>query len=215
MKGIPSLLRLEEHRAMSRITLSGRVLDLGGDKNSNYVTYFKGTFTTTTVNISEKSKPDIVHDLEHPIPLADASYDGALLINVLEHVFNYRQLLQESVRILRPGGTVVIVVPFLFPIHPSPYDFHRFTEMALRRECESAGLEHIEVWPLGSGVFAARYLMLDRLLPKPLRALNFYTFRYVVMLADTCVVRVVRMLGKKYVPGDYALGFCVHATKRS
>jgi SAM-dependent methyltransferase len=205
--GIPSLLRLEEHRALSGITLSGRVLDLGGDKNSEYLRFFKGQFDTTSVNMSGQAKPDIMHNLEEPLPMADASYDHALLINVLEHIFDYRALLREAKRVVRPGGSVVIVVPYLFPVHPSPEDFHRFTGSALMRELAVAGLHEVQVQALGGGVFRARYLLLDRLLPKPLRMLNFYTGRYVTYALDRLLVALTEALGKRYLPADYALGY--------
>ncbi len=210
---IPSLLRLEEHKALSAITLSGRVLDLGGDKNSEYLRFFRGQFKTTTLNLNEKSKPDIMHDLEKPLPIADESYDHVLLINVLEHIFEYHTLLREAVRILKQGGSIVVVVPFLFPIHPSPEDYHRFTSSALSKELALAGLKDISVSSLGGGVFASRYLLLDRLLPKPLRILNFYTCRYLMYVLDAFIEWLAIFQKKKYNKGDYALGYCAVAHK--
>ena len=208
---IPSLLRLEEHKALASIALSGRVLDLGGDKNSEYLRFFRGTFDTTTLNFSPEARPDIMHDLEKPLPIENASYDHVLLINVLEHIFDYRALLQEARRVVKPGGSIVIVVPYLFPVHPSPEDYHRFTASALKKELEVAGLRDIRVETLGGGVFAARYLLLDRLLPRPLRIINFYTGRYITRGLDVLFIQVSRVLGKKYAPGDYALGYCAVA----
>lgn len=210
---IPSLLRLEEHRALSGITLSGRVLDLGGDKNSNYLRFFKGTFETFTVNMAPATKPDLVHDLEQKLPLADASYDHVLLINVLEHIFNYQQLLVESARVLKSGGTLVIVVPFLFPYHPSPGDYRRFSASALEKELSQVGLQSITVSPLGGGVFETAYLLIDRLLPKLLRAINFYTVRFVAVGLDRLLETVGRMARKKYQASDYALGFVAIGNK--
>ena len=208
---IPSLLRIEEHKALSGVTLSGRALDLGGDKNSEYLRFFRGTFDTTTLNFSPEARPDIVHDLEQTLPIKDGSYDHALLINVLEHIFDYRALLQEARRVVKPGGSIVIVVPYLFPVHPSPEDYHRFTASALKKELEVAGLRDIRVQALGGGVFAARYLLLDRLLPRPLRIISFYTARYAAYGLDAFLIALTRMLGKKYVPEDYALGYCAVA----
>jgi len=210
---IPSLLRTEEHKALSHITLSGCVLDLGGDKNSEYLRFFGGTFETTTLNFSPSARPDIVHDLEQPLPIDTGSYDYVLLINVLEHIFEYRALLREAARVVKPGGGIVIVVPFLFPVHPSPEDYHRFTASALRKEMEVAGLQGVSVQALGGGVFATRYLLLDRLLPKPLRVLNFYTVRYVAHALDALFVGLARASGKKYDTSDYALGYVVVASK--
>jgi SAM-dependent methyltransferase len=211
--GIPSLLRLEEHKALSRLTLSGKVLDLGGDKNSEYLRFFGGVFTTTTLNMSPETRPDILHDLEKPLPIESGSYDHVLLINVLEHIFEYRALLTEAMRVLKPGGSIVILVPFLFPVHPSPEDFHRFTASALQKELHAVGLEHASVRPLGGGVFAVRYLLLDRLLPKPLRLFNFYTVRYAAYALDALFMDFARIGGKKYDASDYALGYCAVASK--
>jgi SAM-dependent methyltransferase len=210
---IPSLLRLAEHKALSSITLSGRVLDLGGDKNSEYLRFLQGTFTTTTLNMSEQARPDILHDLEKPLPVQDGEYDHALLMNVLEHVFEYRQLLQEAFRAVKTRGTVSILVPFLFPIHPSPQDYHRFTGSALQKELELAGATSISVVPLAGGVLRARYLLIDRLMPKPLRLISFYSCRYLIEFGEVILTLLSKMLGKKYQPETYALGYLARATK--
>jgi SAM-dependent methyltransferase len=204
---IPTLLRRAEHRALSGVTINGKVMDLGGEKDAEYLSYIKGSFTVTTLNIDPDSKPDIFHDLEKPMLIADEAYDHVLLINVLEHMYKYRELLQESVRIMRPGGTIVIIVPFLFPIHPSPRDYWRFTNDTLQKEFEQLGLSDIQLTPLGGGVFSARYVMLDRLLPNPLRVLNYYSMRYVVQGLDAVFVALAHAQGKKYRTSDYALGY--------
>lgn len=211
MIGIPSLLRLAEHEALKNIRLSGLVLDLGADANSNYLSFVSGVYTVTRVNLDPKTRPDILHDLEKPLPILDAQYDGVVLFNVLEHIFNYRELLSESVRVLRPRGTMVLVVPFLFPIHPSPNDFQRFSSSTLRTHLMKLGLIDIHVQVLGKGVWSACYLLIDRLLPHPVRILNFYSLRFFVLGMDYITLLGARMLGKKYDPADYALGYCVTA----
>lgn len=210
---LPSLLRIAEHTALSQVTLTGSVLDVGGDKNSAYQSIFKGTYSLTTMNLDPKTSPDITADLEEPLPLTNALYDGVLLINVLEHIFNYKELLNESVRILKPGGQIVIIVPFLFPVHPSPRDYHRFTEETLQRECEMRSLQHVKIVALGSGVFSVRYLLLDRLLPAPLRLFGYFTVRYVTVFLDALLKLLAQVLDKKYDPAHYALGYCVTAQK--
>jgi len=212
---INTLLRNAEHDALKRVTLSGTVLDLGGDRRSDYQSVFNGTYTLTTLNADKNAEPDIVHDLETPLPIEKSSFDNVLLINILEHIFNYRELLAESARVLKHGGQSVIVVPFLFPAHPSPSDYRRFTGEALRAELEVLGFENIKITPLGGGVFSACYLLIDRLMPWLLRFLSYYSVRYLAVLLDGVLVRVARMLKKKYVPSDYALGYCVTAKKPS
>ena len=210
---IPSLLRLAEHETLSQITLSGKLLDIGGVKHSGYLSRIKGDHSVTTMNLDEKASPDIVHDLEQPLPIAPESFDGVLLVNVLEHIFNYQQLLAESARVLKPGGRIVVVVPFSFPVHPSPHDYWRFTGEALAKILADAGFHTIKVEPLGSGVFSARYVALDRLMPLPVRLLGYYTFRYAVLALDALFTVIARALGKKYRPADYALGNMATAEK--
>ena len=207
----PSLLRRAELIALSDIKLNGKVLDLGGVKNSSYISAFRGKFSVTIVNISEMSSPDIFHDLESPLPIKSGEYNHVLLINVLEHIFEYRSLLKEAERVLKTGGSAVIIVPFLFPLHPSPRDYHRFTERALHEELVKAGFTDIVITPLGSGIFSAEYLLIDRLLPWPFRFLNYYTLRYVTSVLDTLVFFLARVLGRGYTPEAYALGFCAVA----
>lgn len=208
MMSTPTLLRIAEHEALSRVTLSGKVVDLGGDANGAYLAHLRGTFTLTSVNLDESTKPDVIHDLEKPLPLTSGEFDAALLVNVLEHVYEYRQLLSEAVRVVKHGGVIVVVVPFLFPIHPDPNDYWRFSAQTLTKEFDRLGLSDVRIDPLGSGVFAARYVMLDRLLPAPLRFVAFYTLRYGAGLLDRGFVVFARLLRKKYVSGDYALGYC-------
>jgi SAM-dependent methyltransferase len=211
---ILTLLRRAEHEALSGVTLSGSVLDLGGEKGAGYLSYIKGSFTTTAVNLDSQN-PDVIHDLEKPLPIPDASYDHVLLINVLEHIYDYKNLLKEAARVLKPGGSLVVVVPFLFPVHPSPGDYRRFTDEALRRELEALALSDVRIEPLGSGVFAARYVMLDRLLPGFLRAARYYLCGVFVPYLDSTFTRLACVLGKQYQPSDYALGYLAVAQKRA
>lgn len=208
-----TLLRRAEHEALTHITLEGKALDLGGDSRSTYRQFLKGSPAFTILNFSPESAPDIVHDLEQPLPVDSSSYDGVLLINVLEHIFNYQQLLAESARVLKPGGKIVVVVPFSFPVHPSPRDYWRFTGEALKKLLVDLGFQNIAITSLGSGVFSARYVALDRLMPSPIRFVSYYTCRYIVRALDMLFTSTARALGKKYDPADYALGYGVTATK--
>lgn len=48
------------------------------------------------------------HDLEQPLPLADASFDLAVMALVYHHLYARQQLLAELRRVLRPGGRLLV-----------------------------------------------------------------------------------------------------------
>jgi SAM-dependent methyltransferase len=206
-----TILREAEHSALRKLELSGKVLDLGGDRRSSYRNLFRGFFSLTTVNLASDAQPDIVADLEKPLPIPDASFDGVLLINLLEHVFEYHTLLAESRRVLIPGGKIVIIVPYIFPHHPSPDDYHRYSASALRRMLSD--FSDVQIVPLGSGVFSARLVLLERLIPAKVQSMLALITHPLATLCDSIFSGLARALHRKYEPSDYALGFLVTAYK--
>lgn len=95
---------------------------------------------------------DLECDLNVALPIAEASYDTVLLSDVLEHIAEPSLLMAEVSRILRPGGHLLITVPFLYWIHESPHDYHRYTAFALDRLCRRNGLEPLLITPLGGSL---------------------------------------------------------------
>ena len=71
-------------------------------------------------------------------------------------------------RVLKPGGFLLLNVPFLYWIHEVPHDFHRYTEYALRKYAEAADFRVETLRPLGG----TREVVAD-LLAKKLVGLGF------------------------------------------
>ncbi len=92
---------------------------------------------------------DTVANLTIPLPLEDESCDTILASRVLEHLPEPAVFWSEVSRIIRPGGRIIMTVPFLDRIHESPHDYCRHTDFALRRGAENCGLEVELLEPLG------------------------------------------------------------------
>jgi SAM-dependent methyltransferase len=69
---------------------------------------------------------DLVCDI-HALPFKDNCIDAIMSIAVLEHVREPAIVLKEICRVLKPGGRVFSVIPFMQPFHASPYDYQRYT----------------------------------------------------------------------------------------
>lgn len=192
---------------MSKLVLSGRILDLGGSKKSGYHELIGGEHTIEVVNMDDTCIPDIYHDLEKPlVTIGDATYDGVLCINTLEHIYEYQQLLRESYRVLRPSGTLVIGVPFIMPVHPSPRDFWRFTDEALKRILADSGFTQISIIAVGRGPFTAGEHV----------KFNAYRFGIVRQVSTACAWLIdvaVGRLSARQTKVYYPLGYYIIAQK--
>jgi SAM-dependent methyltransferase len=92
---------------------------------------------------------DVECDINEPLPFADRTFDTIVLSDVLEHIARPETLWAEMARILAPGGEILMNVPFYYWIHAGPYDFYRYTEFALRRFVEHAGLDLVQLDVIG------------------------------------------------------------------
>ncbi len=79
-----------------------------------------------TVDLFDYPAVDVVCDLD-ALPFQAGSIDGFVSRSVLEHVADPIGLIRQCRRCTRPGGMTIHLIPFLFPFHASPNDFHRYT----------------------------------------------------------------------------------------
>jgi SAM-dependent methyltransferase len=123
----------------------GRLLDLGCGYVPYYELYRNLVQEVVCVDwensLHKNEFLDFFMDLNKPLTLESESFDTVLLTDVLEHIYQPTQLLSEIVRVLRRGGHVIIGVPFFYWLHECPFDFHRYTEFALRQMCSDLKLE--------------------------------------------------------------------------
>jgi SAM-dependent methyltransferase len=98
---------------------------------------------------------DLEHDLTQTLPFDEGVFDTVILSDVLEHIAEPARLWGEMARVLKPGGRLILNVPFFYCLHELPHDYYRYTRFALQRFAEQAGLKvllleasggSVEVW---------------------------------------------------------------------
>ncbi|MDZ4285115.1 MAG: methyltransferase domain-containing protein [Patescibacteria group bacterium] len=196
--------------ALRQSPLHGTVLDLGGSRKAGYHELLRAVGKFDVVNLDPGAEPDYRFDLEQAFPLADESYDGVLCLNILEHIYNYRAFLSECHRVLRKDGALVIAAPFLVQVHPSPHDYFRYTEEALRKMLTEAGFRDISIEPIGTGVgLALAQLFYNALKFGFLRTLAEWKGR--ILDAIISAIKKESFLSGKY----YPLGYFITVRKQS
>jgi len=142
----------------------GNFLDLGCG-NKPYETIYK-RLTKSQVGCdimqSDKNRVDVICPATD-LKFDDNSFDSILCTQVLEHVYDHHTMIKEVYRVLKPGGHILLTVPFAWEKHEEPYDFFRFTPYALKELFEEAGLSIDYIKPNG-GKWAAIYQLRTNML---------------------------------------------------
>ncbi len=136
-----TLLRSLEDEQIASLQLQGRVLDVGGGGDFGYSDFIRKDGNLDSINISAEVNPTIIADLNLALPIEDETYDNVICFNTLEHIQEDRHLLQELLRVLKPGGRFVLTIPFLFPRHGRYGDYHRHTAEYWEEELRRRGID--------------------------------------------------------------------------
>lgn len=196
--------------ALVGIQLDGCVIDLGSGRKQEYISYFNRGERFSLTSIDQKGTPHSPPtDLERDaIPFSNQTVDAVLMMNILEHLFNYPHAVKEAARVMRPGAILVGVVPFFCHYHEGPRDFFRYTHEALIRIFANAGFSGAlgkEIIPLGMGPISVGFHCLHLAFPKNVRKrfrLFFIALLPFVLFADTMIRQFSPLLIR-----DFPLGY--------
>ncbi|OGI09892.1 MAG: hypothetical protein A2Y40_08520 [Candidatus Margulisbacteria bacterium GWF2_35_9] len=142
----------------------GNVLDLGGkkeQKRGGFHPPLGKVISWEYLNTDKSTNPDYLCNAES-IPVSDSKFDIVLMTEVLEHLENPRVVLTEVFRILKPGGKLVITVPFLYPIHSDPNDYQRWTPTKIKKELLLIGLKIEMIQAMGGIISVVMDLVLSK-----------------------------------------------------
>lgn len=203
MKG-KSVARIFMDEDMKNFSVRGKTLDIGGARKPDYIHEIKKDSDFSLEIIDGLLNP--INFEKDALPFGDATFDSALMCNVLEHIYNHNFLVAEAHRILKPGGSLVGFVPFLVQYHPDPEDYFRYTEKALHIIFEKANFTNIVVRRVGVGPFMVHCNNLLQRLPLFIRPF-FFAWNYAL---DSLYAKL-----KPNVKKHFPLGYSFHVVKRT
>lgn len=189
-----SLTRSLFNLAIERYEIQGEVLDLGSKNGTS--SYYHSIKRNGNCNITFTDLipgPGVTQvDVEKIFPFPDASFDTVLSFHLMEHVYDFWRMPGEIHRVLKPGGRLIVSVPFIHEYHGDPGDYWRMSDEAVCRLFESAGFFVKTVELVGEGIATfALTKVFGLLLPRVFKPYGMTT-GYLVGLSIDRLVNAVR-----------------------
>ena len=194
-----SLLRATLNYRLKKEFLEGHILDLGSGGDDRYSSYIPRSKDSTYSLFDVKQGEKHVDFETDTLPYETASYQTVLLLNVLEHIFNYGHLLEETRRIKKNDGMLIGYVPFLHWYHKDPHDYFRYTHESLEKILHNAGYTEVTIEKIYRGPYNTAFQMIHPTLPVFVRPFIFTP----LYLCDVLFKTLRPNSGERYVFGYY------------
>lgn len=199
-RGRQSLFRHYQNEFIARYgrEISGVVVELGGEKKYDHQRFFPAAERFVCTNIAREYDEYLnIVDMQY----ADESVDNYLCVSVLPHLFDIHQAFSEIYRTLKPGGKLLLVVPFAFPVCDDR-DFWRLSPSSYSRFLKGYNID--EYVHLGGALSVAA-----EVLKRPKGVINLRYFLY------KCVGFIALIMAKYLDRVDsIPIGYGIVATKR-
>lgn len=178
--------------------LSGNLLDVGcGSKP--YQTLFKvDKYTGLDIDLPQVRNRGIADCFYggRKFPFDDGEFDSVLCNQVFEHVFNPDEFLLEIHRVLKPGGVLLLTVPFVWDEHEQPYDYARYSSFGLRYLLNKAGYEIVHLDKLGDDI-SIIFQMLNMYIYKRI-VLYPNIIRFIITISVMASINIIGYLGRMF-----------------
>jgi SAM-dependent methyltransferase len=182
--------------------IQGRTLDVGCGRKpyeslfpaSEYV----GLELDTPENRKHK-KADVYYDGD-VFPFPEAEFDSVVINQVFEHVFHPDRFLSEVHRVLRPGGTLLMTVPFVWNEHEAPWDYARYSSFGLSAILARHGFQ-VKILRKSMGDIRVMFQLMTRYIYKKTATRS----PYINMLLTLLLIAPFNLLGELFgilLPGN-------------
>ena len=201
-----SPIRLFHNYFLNEISIEGNILDLGAGNHSSYLNFIQKKnyeiFFADKFHIKKKNFYKV--DLESQLEVDQNNFDHILLFNVLEHIKNYKNLIKEVKKLLKPEGKLELFVPFMHRYHEDPIDVFRPTHAYLEKILIDEGYE-VKTTLIGVGPLTVVSEIL-------LKYFKFSILQIPILVMFLMFDKILNLISKDY--NDYYLGIHCSCKKR-
>ncbi len=136
--------------------MKGRLLDVGCGRKPYREMFLTNEYVGLEIDTLENrtnKQADFFYD-GNSFPFEEPDFDGIVCNQVLEHVFAPDRFLGEIHRVLKPGGLLLLTVPFVWDEHEQPWDYARYSSFGLKSLLEKNGFEVLKQQKINADVRA-------------------------------------------------------------
>ncbi len=148
------LLALQAHATAAKID----ILDFGAGSSPYRALFPNANYQRADFALGDGHGLDYVLGESLQVAAPDNRFDLIISTQVLEHVVSPENYLRECLRLLRPGGKLILSTHGIYADHPCPFDLHRWTADGLAVQCKNSGFENVAVKKLTTDARALLFL---------------------------------------------------------
>ncbi len=181
---------IEKFLSIHQNCITGDIIEVGGKDYS--LNYGNQVNTSKVLHYSTESGHEIIADLALPHSVEEGIADCFIIPQTYQFIYDAQSAIANSIRLVKPGGTILATVPGITPISVEDYEswgqYWSFTEMSIRRLFEGAGeLSELEVITYGNIKSAAAFLYGYASHELSRKDLDSYDMRYPVIIGVKAV----------------------------
>ncbi len=194
---------------------SDSVLDVGCGDNPYYHKGIKAKISCT--DLRQTKKTHFVGDAMR-LPVKKGKFDGIVNINSLYYYNEPSMAIKAFANALKKNGKLVLMVPFMYPIHDAPDDKYRFTKYGiiklLKDDFEIKNIKAIGgIFNLPAVFFHSLIKGIPLMSPKRVR-LVIKLFSIIVFYPSYILAQLLSILDFIDTSGRWATYFLVVAVKK-
>jgi SAM-dependent methyltransferase len=205
---------LDEDLESLRLRMEGRVVEIGNGhsrRRGKFEPPISEAECWVFIDVKETVQPDIRASIES-IPLKDAEFDTVICLEVMEYVTDVNAALKEVHRILKPGGRLILSVPFMHRAD-TEHDFWRFSSHALKHLLSRDGFRIEDIRSQGAALAVA-----VNILKYAVYSIKSDLMRQIVALLTVLPLRIIFWLdnwSRKRISilNTFSTGYLILATK--
>lgn len=127
--------------------ITGKTLDIGCGEKPYEALFHSDSYWGMDLKISghkhNTEKIDVFYD-GNKFPFSNESFDSLIVSQVLEHIFNPDEFLDEVNRVLKTDGFLLLTVPFVWDEHEQPFDYGRYSSFGIKHLLEKHNFRFVE-----------------------------------------------------------------------